>query len=235
MKTERKISEKDKMKNGLKKSIVLFLTFLFQTGLVLGQSQPYDNMDGKKAFTFGEKSGMLDTTAMNPAPGTDNVKKCYKYVRNGSKQYDNVKLNFSKKLTDVNKYATYTGVPQKISMKLYTTAPAGTLVEIQLGKQGKEGYPGAINSVYQAKTTVTNGWEDLQFKFAQTPVESKTSATQVDQLTLLFNPNSTTSDTYYFYNITGPMFVSDKVDVTEVPVDNTKTTLPAKNGKGGTK
>jgi len=235
MKTERKIFRKEMVKNKFKTAGVFFLAFLFQASLMIGQSQSYDNMDGKKIFSFAEKSGTLDTSAMNPAPGSDNVKKCYKYVRNGSKQFDNVKLNFSKKLTDVNKYATYTGVPPKISMKVYTTAPVGTLVEIQLGKQSKEGYPAAINSVYQAKTTVTNGWEELQFKYSQTPLESKTLANQVDQLTLLFNPNSTTSDTYYFYNINGPMFMSDKVEVTEIPIDNTKTILPVKNSKGGTK
>ncbi len=33
---------------------------------------------------------------------------------------------------------------------------------------------------------------------------------QIDQITLLFNPNSANSDTYYFDEITGPPLVSDK-------------------------
>ncbi|MGZ6539726.1 MAG: hypothetical protein ACXVEB_15230, partial [Bacteroidia bacterium] len=133
--------------------------------------------------------------------------KCAKYVRNGEKKFDVVKMSFNKKLSDssVSAYATYLGIPPKFKMKVYSTAPVGTLVEILLGsKNGNNAYPAGTNSQYQAYTTVTNAWEELEFKFSQIPKGSETSTSQIDQLTILFNPNSTTSDTYYFDDITGP-------------------------------
>jgi hypothetical protein len=94
-------------------------------------------------------------------------------------------------------------------MKIYTTAPVGTLVEILLGsRQGNNDYPAGTNSQYQAYTSVTNKWEELEFKFSQIPQGSETSTTQIDQVTLLFNPNSANSDKYYFDDITGPLLTT---------------------------
>jgi hypothetical protein len=112
-------------------------------------------------------------------------------------------------MADVNEYATYVGVPPKLKMKVYTNAPAGTLVEILLGnKNGNNDYPAGTNSQYQVYTTKTNQWEELEFKFSQIPQGSQTSTSQINQVTLLFNPNSSTSDAYYFDEITGPGLAS---------------------------
>jgi hypothetical protein len=216
-----------------KKNVIVFSAFLFQAGVIFSQTTTYDNFEGKKAFYYGERSGVLDTMSKGPGTGDMNTEiKCAKYVRNGQKPFDNIKLNFTKKLMDVNKYATYTGVPPKMSMKVYTTAPVGTLIEIQLGKTGKNDFPAGVNSVFQGHITVSNAWEEVQFKFSQIPQGSKISANQVDQLTLLFNPNSSTSDTYYFYDIKGPGLSSDKLE-SIAPTDNTKA-KPVKNSKTGT-
>ena len=78
-------------------------------------------------------------------------------------------------------------------------------MEILLGnKNGNNDYPAGTNSQYQVYTTKTNAWEELEFKFSQIPQGSQTSTSQINQITLLFNPNSSTSDAYYFDEITGP-------------------------------
>ena len=212
------------IQNNIKKYMVLFLIFLFQAGSLFSQSVVYDKFEGPKSVHYGEKSGVLDTLANNPAPNdVDTTKKCALYIRNSGKKFDNIKMSLSGKLFNVEKYATYLGVPPKIKMKVYTTAPVGTLIEILLGSRGRNNeYPAGTNSQYQAYTTVSNAWEEVQFKFSQIPQGSETSLTEIDQITLLFNPNTSTSDTYYFDDITGPPIVSDALETGGSPVAPTK-------------
>lgn len=180
---------------------IVFLSFTTQAqGIVV------DDFEGKKSLHYGERSGVLDTLAKNPAPNKVNgSQKCALYVRNGAKKFANIKMNLQGNLTGVEAYATYLGIPPKLKMKVYTTAPAGTLVEVLLGsRNGNNDYPAGTHSQYQAYTTVSNQWEELEFKFSQIPQGSETSSSQIDQAVLLFNPNSSTSDTYYFDELTLP-------------------------------
>ncbi len=207
-------TKQSQVKVYFKKGFTLLLVFLFYNGFILAQSVCYDNFEGAKSLNYVDKSGVLDSLAKNPAPGkVDSTAKCAMYVRNASKKFDNIKMKLLGNLYDVESYATYTGIPPKIKMKIYTTAPAGTLVEILLGNRGRNNeYPAGTHSQYQAYTTVSNGWEVLEFKFSQIPQGSETSANQIDQVTLLFNPNSSNSDTYYFDDITGPPVVANPTE-----------------------
>ena len=214
----------------MEKCTLLLLAFLAYAGAANSQSQAYDNFEGKKFVSYGSKNGVLDTVAKNPAPGGVNTSaKCAMYVRNRSKKFDNIKMNITGKLSDVSTYATYTGIPPKIKLKVYTTAPAGTLVEILLGdKQGNNAYPEGTHSQFQAHTTVSNAWEELEFKFAQIPEGSKTTSSQVNQITLLFNPNSSSSDTYYFDDLSGPSVIAaEKTEAVSTQVQATKIEDPA--------
>lgn len=208
---------------GIKKC-ALYASMMLLPSAALQAQQNYDNFDGAKTLHYSAKQTGLDTAAKNPASGQVNMSQvCAKYVRNPEKKFDNIKMTLDGKLGDVSPYATYTGIPPKIKMKVYTTAPVGTLVEILLGsKQGNNDYPAGTHSQYQAYTTKSGEWEELEFKFSQIPKGSETSATQVDQVTLLFNPNSSTADTYYFDDITGPSLSADKP--TNVQVQNDKKT-----------
>jgi hypothetical protein len=185
----------------------------------------YDTFEGNKLVTYVDKSGVLDTLARNPAPDKTNASEhCALYIRNNSKKFDNIKMKLYANLVDVSAYTTYEGVPPKLKMKIYTTAAPGTLVEILLGSnRGNNAYPAGTNSQFQAYTTVSNQWEELEFKFSQIPEGSETSSTQVDQVTLLFNPNSNTSDKFYFDEINGPGLVSWPPDPIAVPEKTKKT------------
>jgi len=190
----------------LKRYAGLFAACLIIVTTAKSQGQLYDNFEGTKVLHYGERAGVLDTLAKNPEPNSVNSSaKCGLYVRNGSKKFANIKMNLSRKLTNVEAYATYLGIPPKLKLKVYTSAPPGTLVEILLGaRNGNNDYPAGTHSQYQAYTTKSNEWEELEFKFAQIPQGSETAANQIDQAVLLFNPNSSTSDTYYFDDLTGP-------------------------------
>jgi len=186
-------------------------SFLLSVSLLAGytlsaQSVVYDNFEGAKSVRYTEKGGVLDTLVKNPAPNDINKSaKCALYVRNGSKKFDNIKMGMTGNLSEVEKYATYLGIPPRFKLKVYTSAPAGTLVEILLGsRKGNNDYPAGTHSQYQAYTKKSNEWEELEFLFSQIPQGSETSASQIDQVVLLFNPNSATSDSYYFDDLTGP-------------------------------
>jgi hypothetical protein len=200
--------------SNIKKRVIFFSIFVFRTCFLFCQEQVYDNFEGTKSLHYGERSGVLDTLAKNPS--SDNVnssKNCALYIRNAGKKFDNIKMSLDGKLSDVSTYAVYTGIPPKLKMKIYTTAPAGTLIEILLGSKGRNNeYPAGTNSQYQAYTTVSNKWEEVQFKFSQIPQGSETSTTEIDQITLLFNPNTSNSDSYYFDEITGPLLVPGKLE-----------------------
>jgi hypothetical protein len=198
----------------LKRHILFFSVCLFQAGNISGQvkGQVYDDFEGNRQIHYGERTGVLDSTAKNPAPNAVNGSgKCALYVRNGAKKFANIKMSLTQNMTGVESYATYEGVPPKLKMKVYTGAPAGTLVEVLLSNsKGANDYPAGVHSQYQAYTTKSNEWEELEFKFSQIPQGSETSASQIDQMVLLFNPNSSNSDTYYFDDLTGPPLAAGK-------------------------
>ncbi|MGZ4036665.1 MAG: hypothetical protein ACXVPQ_02485, partial [Bacteroidia bacterium] len=100
----------------------------------------------------------------------------------------------------------------KLKMKIFTTAPAGTVVEIQLGRRGGIAYPDGTYSQFQTVTTVSNDWEELEFNFSEIPQGSKTDGSQINQITILFNPNSMSNDIYYFDEISGPVIGSEHSD-----------------------
>ena len=187
------------------------------------QVTTYDNFEGNKYVCYPSNSVSLDTLTKNPKPNDVNSSStCAKYKRNPDKKFDNIKMCLPANLADVSAYATYTGTPPKIKMKIYTSAPPGTLVEILLGSKGHNNeFPAGTHSQYQAYTTKSNQWEEIEFKFSQIPKGSETSAAQVDQMTLLFNPNSSSSDVFYFDEIQGPQLVS----TTTTPVQTTKSEI----------
>ncbi len=200
------------IRNNRRKCNSLIAFLLFQTAALFSQQLVYDNFEGDKQLHYGEHNGVLDSLSKNPkVDGVNNSAKCGLYIRNAGKKFDNIKMYLPTNLSAVIDYATYLGTPPKLKMKIYTNAPIGTLVEILLGnRNGNNAYPAGTNSQYQVYTTKNNAWEELEFKFSQVPQGSETSFNQVDQITLLFNPNSSTSNAYYFDDITGPSLSLEK-------------------------
>lgn len=195
------------------KNATLFFLLILYFGSLAAQPVVYDDFEGNKLLQYGAKNGLLDTLAKNPAPDKINSsQKCAKYVRNSEKKFDNIKMIAPRKLVDVGPYATYAGNPPQLKIKLYTDAPPGTLIEILMGSKGRNNeFPEGTHSQYQAYTTKSKVWEELTFKFSQVPKGSQTAATEIDQITLLFNPNSSTSHTYYFDDLSGPGVMSELV------------------------
>ncbi|MCE3226363.1 MAG: putative beta,3-glucanase [Bacteroidetes bacterium] len=191
------------------------ISFLLFSAFALGQ-KTYDDFEGNSTVCYNiKKGGSIDTTASNPSPDKVNASaKCAMYTR-GKQRYDNIKMCTKTKLADVPSYATYLGQPAKIKMKVYTDAPVGTLVEIHLQKKAGNAYPEGTYAQFQAYTTKSGAWEELEFKFAETPKGSQTSAEEIEQVTLLFAPNTTDKVTFYFDEVTGPGFSTNNATVTK--------------------
>jgi hypothetical protein len=190
----------------MKKKAILFLSslsLLFLTSVSFGQ-QIYDDFDGNNYQFFGPINGVIDTHAKNPKPNTVNQsKECAKYSRPKGVPYASIKMNTKHKLADVEKYATHLGTPPKVKIKVFSKAPVGTKVEVQFGRKG-ETYPTGVHSVYQGVTTKQNEWEEILLTFSEIPKESKLAPTEADQIIIMFAPNSSSTETFYFDDIEGP-------------------------------
>ena len=148
-------------------------------------------------------------------PGSDAVNSsatCASYLRDGAQQFATIDITPKNgaKFADVSAYADGT---QKVTMK-FRSAAANTVVQLVLQNRAKNiatpyNYPqGNYLGTLDATTTVANAWETLTFTFtnraANNGADGSVTATTVDQIAMLINPNSNGSGTYYFDDLTGP-------------------------------
>jgi hypothetical protein len=192
------------------KVIVIYAALLLNAGQNVAQ-QKYDSFEGERVVNYfvPKNWGKLDTIAANPAPDvTNNSQRCAQYKRS-RQRYDYIKIYPPVKMADADRYATYDQEAPRMKMKVFTNAPVGTLVEIQLGKKTGNAYPEGTHSQFQAFTTKSGAWEELEFKYSQTPKGSETRARDVDQITLLFTPGTNATHVFYFDDLTGPSLLSE--------------------------
>jgi hypothetical protein len=179
------------------------LTFLAVSGILAAQ-QNYCDFESVKLTSFAEYNGTLDSAANNPsATGLNTSAKCARYIRD-TVAYDNIKLFPYGKLVDVTPYASTAGSAPKIMLKLYTSAPVNSQVELQLGVRSYTSYPAGVHSVYTASTTAQRAWQTLTFMHVVSPSGSLAQANAIDKIVIFFRPGSAVRDTFYFDDPTGP-------------------------------
>jgi hypothetical protein len=123
---------------------------------------------------------------------------CNRYYRNGNVTYDVLYVQAK----PINYALPFENGTVKLKMKVFTTAPVGTGININLENRDKasKDYPSGRRSILQAITTKTRAWEELTFRFSAQP-DAGTAAQDIDQLVLLFAPNSNSTDVYYLDDI----------------------------------
>lgn len=200
-----------------------FFTLIISTFTFCAFSQQnYCDFEGTKAIAFGEYNGVLDSMRVNPMPNAVNSSSfCGQYIRSAV-MYDNFKLFTYSKLTDVTPYASPSAT-NFITMKLYSSAPVGTPINLQLGAKTVTTYPAGVHSIYTTTTSVQNAWETLTFKYVSNPSGATVQPTDVDKIVILFDPLSTTTHTIYFDDPTGP--VATVIGLNENALQNTSATL----------
>ncbi|MEO8533799.1 MAG: family 16 glycosylhydrolase, partial [Flavobacterium sp.] len=158
------------------------------------------NYDGINKIIKGTTTGTYSVVA-NPGSNSVNASaNVAKYVRNVTEQYDVLFFNTQSSIEDAGLLKNQTN---KIMIDVYTSAPIGTVVSLNLENSATSlpaNFPTGRNSNYVAITTKQNQWETLTFYYNSSPDEG-TSNLAVNQMVLLFNSGSYTSDTYYFDNI----------------------------------
>jgi len=192
---------------------IFALFFLIVSYSSLFSQTLYNNFEGIKLHYFENFSGIIDSSAQNPAPNWENNSSfCAEYIRNNSEEFDSINLNFYKKLVDVSQYSNYLGHAKKIRLKVLTNAPLNEpearIVLVQLTKRGVP-YPGGVHSIYTAELKKQNEWENVELSYVEMPEGSETTQKEVDQMRIFFAPFTFTNNTYYFDNLEGPDLVLD--------------------------
>lgn len=138
----------------MKKLILLLLLFKFSIGKT--QSLPIDFETAVGTADFKDFDGGTASVIDNPQPnGINTSKKVAQIVRNGGAIWAGSKIKLSQNLN----FST----ASILSMKVFTTAPVGTVVKFKL--------EGAGATERDVKTTVANQWEILTWDFTGEPAK----------------------------------------------------------------
>ena len=190
----------------MKKLYIFVLIYIFILD-AKGQ-QNYCDFEGNKVINFGLSNGILDSFAINPGANSINGSNyCARYIRDTS-LYDIIRIYPILRLVDVSTYADTSSQAPKIKIKLYSSAPVGTEIQLQLGKKSIDTYPAGTHSSYAGITTAQNAWELVTFYYYESPIGSMVLPTDIDKIILLFHPLSNSRDTIYFDDLQGPPLIN---------------------------
>lgn len=177
-------------------------TFFYSRGVEVYDNKCafiFEGFDDPAPMAAGFRSGDF-TEVNNPAVnGVNGTAKVGSYKRNGSEQYD-VLIYENGILDPANDYTSGSKV---FKMDVRTDAPAGTVVDLQIGSADFAGtYPAGVHSIYTTTTTVQNQWETLTFSYKESPDPNGGNyANNLNRIVTLFAPNSYTNNTFYFDNL----------------------------------
>jgi hypothetical protein len=163
-----------------------------------------DDFESTRRLSWAGSAGTLSQPVTNPFPGSGNSSASVAtYVRNPSVQWDFVvapTLN-ERLIQDIGSYQNGT---KKFSMKVYTTAPVGTAIEITAEKKSvsNTGWPQGRHSNYRGTVTTSGAWHTVIFDFVWQPAAG-TNANELDQIVLAFDPGNFTNHTFHFDDLKG--------------------------------
>ncbi len=182
----------------------------------------FENFDDEGTADYIESDGTLTVVSNPDQSGINTSSLSGKYERDQDAQWDVIFYSTSA-IQDASEYSSRN---KKFYMDIYTSsAPVGTQILLQLEDSGQAdagNFPAGRHSRYQAFTTTQNSWERLEFDFVDQP-DASTSDFNVDNIVVLFAPDSFTDDIYYFDN-----FDSYKID--DGTGDGDDETVPAAPG-----
>ena len=184
----------------------------------------FENYDNVRGLAFRKADGAYLAPTTNPAVGGSNTSaNVAKYTRNSTAKYDALILTSSQ----IKDGSAYVAGRKLFALDLYTTAPVGTVVTWQLesGAASNPGnYPTGRHSVYQGVVKQTNAWHTITFSYASSP-DAGTPDADVDNVVLLFAPNSSSGAVFYVDNLRN--LTADSAPTNAVPT--VSLTSPANN------
>jgi len=160
----------------------------------------HEDFQSNRNIVYGLKTGVLTEAVANPsATGINTSPLVGKYVRNTSEKYDVLNI----KNVTISNANDYVFGRKRISFDIYTSAPVGTKISMQLENSlvtTATNFPSGRHSGYKATTTVQNKWETVEFEFEKV-IDANTSALTINTVVFLFESNSNSGATYYFDNL----------------------------------
>lgn len=169
---------------------------------VLSANLILENYDNASNINYAFSTGDYFDNTANPAKNDVNSSDlCGEYRRNSASQYD-VLVYTTSALTDVTDFVTG---DSKFSIDIRTNAPLSPVaptVLLQLENSNlatDSNYPTGRHSRYSAVITEQNEWHTLKFDFLDRP-DGNVSNTSVNEIILLFAPNSSNASTYFIDN-----------------------------------
>ncbi len=165
------------------KKIILFIC-LFSFSYGFSQSLPINFETDVTTSNFVNFDGGTGVVTANPKVSTENPSSTVaRIVRDGGAIYAGAKILLTNNLDF--------SVKTKISMKVYTTAPVGTVVKFKLEGAG-------ASAEVDALTTVSGKWETLEWIFAGT-------SNDLNEIVFMFDfgkvGDGSTTSTFYFDDV----------------------------------
>ncbi|MFD2561047.1 family 16 glycosylhydrolase [Aquimarina rubra] len=156
------------------------------------------NYDGVNQLNPIFENGTYTSNVANPGSnGVNNSTNVARYVRDASSQYDVVSFSTSA----IDDSGPFKDGDYIFFMDVYTSAAVGTEINISLENEVSSAgeFPLGRNSQYAGVVSEQNSWHTIAFTHATSP-DAGTSNLAIDEISILFDPNSNSSDTYYFDN-----------------------------------
>jgi hypothetical protein len=189
----------------MKNNYLLALLICFCAASISAQ-QVWDNFQNIRKGNYGFINGSFIPYFENPdKSGVNTSNVVASYARNSTELFDVLILEAP--MADLSDYVSGT---KQMSVDVWSPN-VGTVVQITLESSILAlpvNYPVGRHSVFLGTTTVANAWETITFSFSERP-DLTVSNTGVDRIVLLFAPNTNTSTTFYFDNLSGPELVND--------------------------
>lgn len=157
----------------------------------------FENFDEPATVTLNTFTGTLAEVQNPSASGVNTSALVGRYTRNSTQQYDVLVYN----VTNIQNANEYSSKQKKFYMDVYTAAPVGTeiLLQLETSTATSSNYPTGRHSRYVGKVAVRNQWQRMAFELLDKPDVG--ASVTISKLILLFASNTFTGDTYYFDNL----------------------------------
>ncbi len=164
------------------------------------------------ASKFGQIAGSegdIDFNYGNPGVGAGNASSTVARWDRPATLYPNVSFGLRTPITNAYAYASNMAGTPKISMKIYTDAPAGTEVLIRLDSATTSTtYPNYVYTTFSAVTTTQNAWETITFDWSPNGTNGQpfggTAATDCRRFVVILANGISNAYTLYIDDVNGP-------------------------------
>lgn len=186
----------------------------------------FENFDDPANVTLNPSTTGTLVEVNNPDPGSalNSSARSGAYTRNAALQYDVLSYDVAV-IDDASAYKSGT---KRFVIDLFTNAPVGSEILLQIETDAlttPSNYPIGRNSRYRAYTTARNQWERVTLSYLDTP-DPGTPDTGIDQISILFAPNTYTGHVYTFDHFDSYVSSPPQTGLAD-PDDSSAGTLPS--------